>query len=141
MLFSDTSESAEQSAGPAVSLYLHGARAKLADCRRAVHVVRSAFPLLSLRSPRLCLRFMPQHKSSAKRVRQDARRRARNRYHKTRVRTMMKALDAETSRTDAEAKLNEIKAYLDRMATKRLLHPNTAAHTKSRLERFVGTLA
>ena len=59
---------------------------------------------------------MPQHKSAAKRVRQDAKRRLRNRYHKVRVRTMIKDLQAETDPTLAQEKLNAIKAKLDRLA-------------------------
>ena len=50
---------------------------------------------------------MPQHKSAAKRVRQDERRRLQNRQHKVRVRTMMKELQASTDREAAEAKLGK----------------------------------
>ena len=84
---------------------------------------------------------MPQHKSAAKRVRQNAKRRLRNRYHRARVRTLVKDLRETSSHDEAEAKLNAVKAYLDRMATKRLIHPNKAAHAKSSLERYVRSLA
>ena len=84
---------------------------------------------------------MPQHKSAAKRVRQDAKRRIRNRYQKVRVRTMIKDLEAETDPAAAEAKLNDIKAQLDRLAGRRVLHPNQASNTKSRLDRHVRSLA
>ncbi len=83
---------------------------------------------------------MPQHKSAAKRVRQDAKRRLRNRYQKVRVRTLIKDLEAETDQAAAEAKLNEVKAQLDRLAGRRVLHPNQAANTKSRLDRYVRSL-
>ena len=83
---------------------------------------------------------MPQHKSAAKRVRQAAKRRLSNRFHHARVRTMIKELRETTSREDADQKLNAVKAQLDRLATKRLLHPNKAANMKSRLERFVSTI-
>lgn len=83
---------------------------------------------------------MPQHKSAAKRVRQDARRRLRNRLHKVRVRTLMKDLQTTTDREAAESKLREVKAQLDRMATRRILHPNKAANLKSQLERHVQSL-
>lgn len=83
---------------------------------------------------------MPQHKSAAKRARQNTRRRLRNRYHRARVRTLIKDLRATTSRDEAEQKLSTVKAYLDRMATKRLIHPNKAANAKSSLEQFVRTL-
>jgi small subunit ribosomal protein S20 len=83
---------------------------------------------------------MPQHKSAAKRVRQNAKRRLGNRYHRTRVRTLIKDLRTTTTLAEAEEKLNVAKAQLDRMAAKRLLHPNAAAHAKSRLERYVRSL-
>ena len=83
---------------------------------------------------------MPQHKSAAKRVRQDAKRRLRNRYQKVRVRTMIKDLREETDPAEAQAKLNAVKAQLDRLASRRILHPNKAANTKGQLERYVQTL-
>jgi small subunit ribosomal protein S20 len=84
---------------------------------------------------------MPQHKSAAKRVRQDLKRRLRNRAAHARVRTLIKDLQATVARTEAEPKLSQIKAYLDRMSTRRLIHPNKAAHAKSQLERFVRALS
>ena len=84
---------------------------------------------------------MPQHKSAAKRVRQDASRRLRNRQHKLRVRTMMKDIQAATDREAAEQKLSDIKAQLDRMATRRIIHPNKAANLKSALEQHVHSLS
>lgn len=83
---------------------------------------------------------MPQHKSAAKRVRQDAKRRLRNRFHKGRVRTMVKELHAETDPAAAQTRLNEVKAQLDRLAARRVIHPNKAANTKSQLERHVQSL-
>ncbi len=83
---------------------------------------------------------MPQHKSAAKRVRQDAKRRTRNRYQKVRVRTMIKDLRATTDPAEAETKLNVIKAQLDRLASRRIVHPNNAANAKSGLDLFVRSL-
>lgn len=83
---------------------------------------------------------MPQHKSAAKRVRQDAVRRLRNRQHKLRVRTMMKDLDAMTDRETAETKLREVQAQLDRLASRRIIHPNKAANLKSALATRVASL-
>ena len=84
---------------------------------------------------------MPQHKSAAKRVRQDAKRRLRNRYQKVRVRTLIKDLRATTDPAEAEAKLNVVKAQLDRLASRRIVHPNNAANAKSQLDVFVRTLS
>jgi small subunit ribosomal protein S20 len=84
---------------------------------------------------------MPQHKSAVKRVRQTEKRRARNRVHKARVRTLIKELRASTTRSEAESRLNQVKSLLDRMATRRQMAPNAAARAKSQLERFVQALA
>ena len=83
---------------------------------------------------------MPQHKSAEKRVRQNAKRRARNRYHKVRMRTLVKQLEAMDDKEQATGALNEAKAYLDRLATKRIITRNKAAHTKSHLEKTVNAL-
>ena len=84
---------------------------------------------------------MPQHKSAAKRVRQDAKRRLANRQHKLRVRTLIKSLRETTDPGEAQAKLNVIKAHLDRLAANRIVHPNKAANTKSQLDKYVDSLA
>ena len=84
---------------------------------------------------------MPQHKSAAKRVRQDAKRRLANRQHKLRVRTLIKSLRETTDQGEAQAKLNVIKAHLDRLAANRIVHPNKAANTKSQLDKYVDSLA
>jgi small subunit ribosomal protein S20 len=83
---------------------------------------------------------MPQHKSAAKRVRQTDRRTQANRIHRSRLRTMIKRLGAETDRAKAHDLLPLVKAYLDRLATKRILPKNRAAHYKSRLEKAVNAL-
>lgn len=83
---------------------------------------------------------MPQHKSAAKRVRQTERRRLRNRLHRTRMRTMMKKLRGTADPAEASTLLNSVKAYLDRLAAKNIIHRNKAANYKSELERHVNTL-
>ena len=83
---------------------------------------------------------MPQHKSAEKRARQNVKRRARNRYHKVRMRTMVKTLESREDKAQATTFLNEVKAYLDRLATTRIITRNRAAHTKSHLEKLVNTL-
>ena len=53
---------------------------------------------------------MPQHKSAAKRIKQDAKRRERNRYQRARMRTMMKDLRQITDADAASEKLSEAKS-------------------------------
>ncbi|NNE70281.1 MAG: 30S ribosomal protein S20 [Rhodothermales bacterium] len=83
---------------------------------------------------------MPQHKSAAKRVRQTEKKRASNRLHRSRMRTMMKNLRSTESKDEAGSLLNDVKAYLDRLASKRIIHKNKAANYKSELERHVNAL-
>lgn len=83
---------------------------------------------------------MPQHKSALKRVRQNATRRLRNRSHISRVRTMIKQLRATSDPAAATELLNEAKSYLDRLATKGVIHKSKAANTKSGLDRYVSSL-
>ena len=83
---------------------------------------------------------MPQHKSAVKRVRQNERRRERNRVHRSRLRTMMKKLRHTQDPAEATTQLNAVKAYLDRLSSKNILHANTAANYKSDLERHVNQL-
>lgn len=83
---------------------------------------------------------MPQHKSAEKRVRQNAKRRERNRIHRSRMRTLIKKLQGTQDKAEALLLLNEVKACLDRLATKRLIHKSKAANYKSSLEKYVNAL-
>jgi len=83
---------------------------------------------------------MPQHKSAEKRVRQTARRREQNRLQRTRMRTLVKKLKQTEDKAAASALLKDVKAILDRLATKGLIHKNKAANYKSKLEKHVNAL-
>ena len=83
---------------------------------------------------------MPQHKSAAKRVRQTEVRRARNRIHRSKMRTMIKKLHGLEDQSSARDLLVEVKSYVDRMASKGIIHKNKAGHTKSQLDKFVNSL-
>ncbi len=83
---------------------------------------------------------MANHKSALKRVRQTAKRRARNRYQISTVRSMIKQLRATDDKAAAQTLLNDTKAHLDRLARKGVIHANKAANYKSQLEKHVGTL-
>lgn len=52
----------------------------------------------------------------------------------------MKKLRALESKDEVGTLLNETKAYLDRLASKRIIHKNKAANYKSELERHVNAL-
>ncbi len=83
---------------------------------------------------------MATHKSAIKQNRQDRKRRAVNRLHKTRVRTAIKRCRTAIAAGDADkaaGMLSETLGLLDRTAKVGALHANTVARTKSRLQRAV----
>ncbi|WP_022836065.1 30S ribosomal protein S20 [Salisaeta longa] len=84
---------------------------------------------------------MPQHQSAIKRMRQNEKRRQRNKSQKSAVRTKMKKLRATEDYEAAKALLPEVKSGLDRLASKGIIHKNKAANYKSKLEKHVQSLA
>ena len=83
---------------------------------------------------------MANHKSSKKRIRQTATKRAHNRlYHKT-ARNAVKALRNTTERSAAEALLPKVSAMLDKLAKINIIHKNKAANNKSALALHVNAL-
>jgi len=84
---------------------------------------------------------MPQHKSAKKRMRQNEKRRERNKAQKTRVRSKMKKLRSLDDPEAARELLNDVKGDLDRLASKNIIHKNKAANYKSKLEKHVDGLA
>ncbi|MCY4170966.1 MAG: 30S ribosomal protein S20 [Bacteroidetes bacterium] len=76
---------------------------------------------------------MPQHASAVKRVRQNAVRRLRNREHRSRLRTMVKKILQSDDLSAAKALYPQTQAYIDRLAMKRIIHRNKAAHYKSQI--------
>ncbi|MFO7896886.1 MAG: 30S ribosomal protein S20 [Candidatus Cloacimonadales bacterium] len=76
---------------------------------------------------------MPNHKSCDKRLRQEAKRSARNHYVKMTIKTLEKKMKSEMPVEDKQKLLDEVYSKLDRAAKKRTIHPRTAARRKSRI--------
>ena len=78
---------------------------------------------------------MPHTRSAKKSLRQDEKRRLRNRAAKkaikVQIRTFVSALDG----SDAAAEFKAAIRKLDKAAAKRVIHPNAAARKKSQLAR------
>ena len=75
-------------------------------------------------------------KSALKANRQNVRRRAHNRELRSRLRTALKAIRAALDSKDlagAKTALNATVSIVDKMATKGIIHRNTAGRYKSRL--------
>lgn len=79
---------------------------------------------------------MPHHKSAAKRVVTNEKRRQRNLAARSRMRTAVKAVRSATTRSQAEQAWQSASAVLDRSAAKGLIKKETANRQKSRLARF-----
>ena len=74
--------------------------------------------------------------SAKKRVRQNLKRRARNRWRKEQLKEQVKSFSAALAGGDlakAEQELRATTQKLDRIATKGTIHKNTAARKRSRL--------
>jgi small subunit ribosomal protein S20 len=79
---------------------------------------------------------MPNLKSAKKRMQLSAAARVRNRSERARIRTAIKNVRSAANAKDAEARLREAVALLDRAATKNLFPANRVAHMKSSLTKF-----
>ena len=74
--------------------------------------------------------------SAKKRIRQNVKRREHNRQLRSKLRTALKSIHASLEAKDvdgAKAKLSKTVSIVDKMATKGIIHRNTASRHKSRL--------
>ncbi len=79
---------------------------------------------------------MPNLPSAKKRLRQDAKRRARNRWRKGQVRLAIREFDEALKAGDKAKAAEQLKVVyqrLDKIAAKGTVHKRTAARRKSRL--------
>jgi len=75
-------------------------------------------------------------KSALKANRQNVKRREHNRQMRSKLRTALKSIRASLDANDvtgAKAALSRTVSIVDKMATKRIIHRNTASRYKSRL--------
>jgi len=85
---------------------------------------------------------MPNSTSAKKALRQNHARRLRNRSARSALRTVIKKCRQAAEGDDAaaaEAAFRLAVKRLDQAAAKRLIHPNAAARTKSRLSKLLKT--
>jgi len=83
---------------------------------------------------------MAQHKSAIKRIRSSARRKVRNTHQESALKTVIKKVRQEKEKVKADAALKEAVSLLDKLAQKRVIHPNKASNQKSKLTRLVNKL-
>jgi small subunit ribosomal protein S20 len=83
---------------------------------------------------------MAHHASAKKRIRQDAKRRLRNRYYKKTARSAIQKLREMTTKKDAEAFLPKVISMIDKLAKNNTWHKNKASNLKGQLTRHVAGL-
>ena len=87
---------------------------------------------------------MAHRKSAKKRIRQNEKRRLRNRSHITALRTQVKKMRQALEAGDLErarAEYGTTAAALDKAVTRGVIHANNASRRKSRLANQLATLA
>ncbi len=83
---------------------------------------------------------MAQHQSSKKRIRQDAKKRLRNRYYKKSTRSAIQKLRDMTDKKEAESFLPKVLSMVDRLAKRNIWHDNKASNLKGKLTKFTNSL-
>ncbi len=83
---------------------------------------------------------MAHHKSALKRIRQDERKRLRNRYYRKSTRTSIKKLREINEKAEAEKFLPKVISMIDKLAKRNIWHKNKASHLKSSLMKHVNAL-
>jgi small subunit ribosomal protein S20 len=78
---------------------------------------------------------MPHTRSAEKSLRQDEKRRFRNRAAKKAIKGQIRSFQTALDGGDAAAELKAAIRKLDKAAAKRVIHPNAAARKKSQLAR------
>ncbi len=86
---------------------------------------------------------MAHHKSAKKRIRQNDKKRIRNRHIRTTLRSAMKRFEQTLEKQNAEelkALVNKTISIVDTAATKGVIHKNKAARHVSQIRRKINSL-
>ncbi len=83
---------------------------------------------------------MANHKSALKRLRQNEKRRVRNRYSARTTRNAVKELRNQTDKDEAVKSYPLVASMIDKLAKKNIIHKNKAANLKSKLALQVNNL-
>ena len=87
---------------------------------------------------------MPRHKSALKAQRQNVKQRERNRQLRTRLRGTLKSVRSSLDSGDSvkvKESLSVTVSLIDKMASKGIIHNNTAGRYKSRLTRQLAKIS
>lgn len=83
---------------------------------------------------------MAHHLSAIKRIRQSQKKKLHNRYYTRTTRNAIKELRNTTDKQEAAQLYPKIKAMLDKLAKRNIIHKNKASNLKSKLAKYVNSL-
>ena len=84
---------------------------------------------------------MDRHKQQIKRDRQDLKKRAINSQNKSRMRTLIKSVLTADSKKSADENYSDAVSFIDKMASKNIIHKNNAARQKSKITNHLNSLS
>jgi len=84
---------------------------------------------------------MANHKATKKDLRQNIKRRERNRYYGKTTRNAIRALLATTDKAAVEESFPKVISMIDKLAKRHIIHKNKASNLKSGIARKVNALA
>ena len=85
--------------------------------------------------------MVDRHKQQIKRDRQDLKRRAINSQNKSKMRTLIKSVLSEKHPEKAKNLYGDAVSFIDKMASKKLIHQNNAARQKSKITNHLNSLS
>ena len=80
---------------------------------------------------------MANHKSALKRIRQNEKRRVRNKYYAKTMRNALRTFLSVEDKKASESELPGITSMIDRVAKMNIIHKNKAANLKSEVSKHV----
>ncbi len=80
---------------------------------------------------------MANHKSALKRVRSDAKKRARNRYYHKTARNAVRELRASSDASAVQEQMPKVVSMIDKLAKNNVIHKNKAANLKASLAKHL----
>ncbi|MFM7473127.1 MAG: 30S ribosomal protein S20 [Crocinitomicaceae bacterium] len=83
---------------------------------------------------------MANHKSSIKRIRSNDAKRVLNKYQHKTTRNAIRSLRSISDKSEASSLLPKVKAMIDKLAKRNIIHSNKASNLKSGLQLHINAL-
>ena len=83
---------------------------------------------------------MDRHKQQIKRDRQDLKKRSINSQNKSKMRTLIKSVLTAGTKKAADEHYSSAVSFIDKMASKNIIHKNNAARQKSKITNHLNSL-